>query len=162
MDNKNNDSLHDKLAHFLTENMGELRDVVGLTDNEMEALYAEAYDYYAAGQYQEALPKFAVLTQTSHLEKRFHIGYAATLQALGLYMDAARVYLLASTLDLADPDPTARIGYCLMQLKYYSEAKKTLELVLTETALKEEYQALRTQTQAWIDEIGRLEFTDHS
>jgi type III secretion system low calcium response chaperone LcrH/SycD len=146
------------LTQFFTENLGELRDVIGLTPAEIEALYAQAYDYFQAGQYEEALHAFSQLTQLSHLEKRFHFGYAATLQCLGLYKDAIRAYMMASTLDLADPEPTLGIGYCLMQIKHYSEAKDALTLVMNETAFNESQQSLRTQAQDWIDEIERLEF----
>jgi type III secretion system low calcium response chaperone LcrH/SycD len=146
------------LTQFFTENPGELRDVLGLTSAEIEALYAQAYDYFQAGQYKEAVKAFSQLTQLSHLEKRFHFGYALALQSLGLYKEAIQAYMLASTLDLADPAPTLRMGYCLMQLQHYTEAKDILTLVLNDTAFDEAQQTLHNQAQDWLDEIERLEF----
>lgn len=158
MNTLTDEKTEERLTQFLTENLAELRDAIGLNDGEVEALYAQAYDYYQTGQYEESVNAFATLTQLSHLEKRFHTGYGASLQCMGLYTDAIRAYMTASTLDLSDPEPTLNIGYCLMQLKLYEDAKNTLNLVIDETTFDEEKQAIRQQAQAWIGEIERLEF----
>lgn len=158
MNTANDKRTEQALTQFLTENLGEVRDVIGLTPAETEALYTQAYDYFQDEQYEKALPAFAKLTQLSHLEQRFHFGYAATLQCMGLYNEAIRAYMTASILDLADAEPTLGIGYCLMQLKHYSEAKDMLTLVINEAAFNEAQQDVRNQAQNWLDEIERFEF----
>lgn len=148
-----------QVASFLIQNGAEIRDLLQLTDTETEALYQEAYDYYQQESYEEALSCFSLLVQVAHLDKRFHYGYAATLQHMKRYAEAIQAYMLASTFDLSDPEPTLLIGYCLMQLQRYEDAKRTFELVIEETAMCDHYQSLYIQTRQWQDELGRLEFS---
>lgn len=149
----------EKLATFFTENMGEMRDIIGLTAAEIEALYATAYTHFQQAEYETALEEFATLTQIAHLDRRFHLGYAATLQASGLYIEAIRAYMLASSLDLSDPEPTLCIGYCLIKLQEYKEAKNVLSLVVEETYNQPTYQALHDKAKAMLSEIAQYQFT---
>lgn len=152
---------NEKLVKFLTENMGELRDAIGLTKGELEALYAEAYGYYQNAEYENAATAFANLTQIAHLDRRFHLGHGAALQALGLYTEAIRSYMIASTLDLTDPEPSLSIGYCLVQMQQYEEAKNVLNLVIEETQDNVDQKTFHTRAHALLNKIQQLELNIH-
>ena len=59
-----------------------LRDLKGITDEEMEALYALAYHHYQAGHRQEALQRFKLLVTLDPLEQRFWLGLGGAAQRL--------------------------------------------------------------------------------
>lgn len=139
---------------------GELREALGLTQDQIELMYAHAYEEYQKTHYNKAMQKFALLTQINHTDRRFHFGYGASLQCLGLYADAINAYMAGSMLDLADPYPTVNIAYCLMQTKQYAAAKKMLNLIVDEAPFHEAEEAYTTWRKTalhLLEEIGRSE-----
>lgn len=149
---------NEKLISYFAKQAGELKEVLGFKQEQIEALYTQAFDDYQAGEYEKAMLAFSFLIRINHLDKRFHFGYGATLQCLGLYEDAINAYLTSSLLDLKDAQPTISIGYCLVKLKKYENAKNILLHVLDETLHDEEYELWREKAQALVNEIEHLEF----
>ena len=161
MPNRTSDeNVNAKLIQYLMEQSGELKDVMDLDSTQIEALYAQAFKEYESGEYQKAIQVFSFLTRINHLDKRFHLGYAATLQCLKNYADAINAYLTASLLDITDPQPTIQIGYCLIKMKKYTDAKNVLRSVTEDARFKEEaQQKWREEAQSLLNEIEHLEFT---
>lgn len=151
-------NINEKLIQYLMEQTGELKEVMDLDATQIEALYAQAFKDYESGEYQKAMQVFSFLTRVNHLDKRFHVGYGATLQCLEKYTDAINAYLTASLLDLNDPQPTINIGYCLVKIRNYADAKNILRLVTEDDRLEGEQQKWREDAQALLDEIEHLEF----
>lgn len=70
---------------------------------ELDALYALAYDYHEKGCYEESTTFFRLLTTANHAEKKHWIGLASSLQMMKKYEEAANMYGIAFALDQTDP-----------------------------------------------------------
>ncbi len=100
---------------------------MGLDDEEMEAMYAVAYNYYAQGLYGEARQCFRLLMFFSPHTYKYCLGMACTLQAVGDLEQACMFYLLAGSLDQVEPAPYLHMAECLIRLDDRVGAEENLE-----------------------------------
>lgn len=70
------------LALDLMAGRATLADVVGITDEELEALYALGYRYYCCGKFEYALSFFRFLCLHRHTDARSWFSLAAASQIL--------------------------------------------------------------------------------
>ncbi|MBQ9693385.1 MAG: SycD/LcrH family type III secretion system chaperone [Kiritimatiellae bacterium] len=103
-----------------------LRDVKGITNNEIEALYAMGYHYYRTGKLDAALRIFKGLVTLDHLEARFWLGLGGVQQRLEAFADATQSYAMASLLDIHDPRPQLAAAECYLKLHQLHEADSAL------------------------------------
>ncbi len=103
-----------------------LADVLGLTDEQFEALYAVGYNTYAAGKYEDAASFFGILMTIQPFDVRIYTGFAASLQMLKNYENAAIFYQWACGLDQQDPTPMFHSAECYMAMKDIPAAKSAL------------------------------------
>lgn len=74
-----------------------LADVVGLSDNELEALYGVGYHLFNWGRYQPALDVFSVLTLYSPFRGHYWRAAGAVNQAMKRFKEAILAYDMAIT-----------------------------------------------------------------
>ena len=103
-----------------------LRDLKGIEDAEVEALYASAYHYTQAGQLADALTLFKGLVALDHLDARFWLGLGCVQQRMGDVEAAVRSYATASLLDLHDPRPQLAAAQCYLKLNQGALAESAL------------------------------------
>lgn len=108
-----------------------LRDLRGITDDEVEALYTSAFHYTQAGQLADALTLFKGLVALDHLEGRFWLGLGCVQQHLGDFEAAIRSYAFASLLDLHDPRPQFAAATCYLKLGQPALAESALAALET-------------------------------
>lgn len=148
-----------KLTQFLTHRLGDT--TTDLSKHEIETLYAKAQDYYQNADYESAVKAFSHLSQIAPRDHRFHLGHGASLKSLELYTDAIRAYMIASKLDVTNLEATLSIGYCLIQIQQYEEAKNVLNLVLKETRNNDAQQRFYLRAKFLISQIQQLSKTEH-
>ena len=128
-----NISKDEKLAlqiHELIMAGGTVGDTLNYTTQDYEALYTVGHSYYQQARYEDAFKVFAFLMVHNHLEVRFIMAYAASLQMLQKWNEAIHNYSLASALDMMNPQPVLHVCECLIGLEQYAQAREGLELVL--------------------------------
>jgi type III secretion system low calcium response chaperone LcrH/SycD len=103
--------------------------VAGLTDQDLEAVYAVGHGLYAAGKYQDALDFFRVLCICRQTESRFWFGFGATSQVLGDHANAVRAYSMAALFDVENPQIPLRAAECFIKLGDSGTARQALEAV---------------------------------
>ena len=96
--------------------MGTVRELKGITDAEMEAIYSMGYSFYNTGRYDDAEKVFRFLVLFDHLEPKYWIGLGAAQQVKKLYGDAITSYGYASFLDLDNPKPQYFAAQCFLAL----------------------------------------------
>ncbi len=96
--------------------MGTVREMKGITDAEMEALYSMGFSFYNTGRYDDAEKVFRFLVLFDHLNARYWTGLGAVLQVKKLYGDAITSYGYASFLDLKNPKPQYYAAECCLAL----------------------------------------------
>lgn len=103
------------------------RSFAGITDEELEAIYAVAYNHFTAKKYDKAIDLFKFLCVYDHLEPRWSYSLGVTQQRKGDFAEAVKAFSVAAVLDALDPKPQVQAGYCLMALEQWSEAQSALE-----------------------------------
>ena len=120
----------DKLAEgikSLVKDNATLKQVKGVTNGELEAVYSLAFGYYRTGKYDEALKLFQFLVLFDHLNAKFWFGLGATQQAIKDYQGAVASYGYCSFLNLENPNPQFHAAECFLAIGDKRNAASALE-----------------------------------
>jgi type III secretion system low calcium response chaperone LcrH/SycD len=120
----------EQLQALMTAVLGGARpaDAAGVSQQQLEALYAFGHSLYTAGSYNDAVTVFQGLCLYDYGDSRFWTGLGASLQGSGQYEKAIDVYSMAAmTTGLADPGPIYYAAQCYLKLNKVEEAIAALE-----------------------------------
>lgn len=125
-------------------------------DADYEALYTMGHNLYAQARYQDAVRIFSFLVMQNHLEPRYMNAYASSQQMVGNYLEAIKLYSIASLMDMSDPLPTFHTAECMLALNMVTEAQEALAFVLSQSDAPQyaELKARALAMQALLDEAG--------
>lgn len=126
-----------------------------LSAEQLEVIYALAYSHVAQGQYAQALPLFAFLSQYGPTRKHYLSGLALCLQMQARYDEAIRIYSLVGTLFPVSPEATLRVAECQLALAQTDEARVSLELVLAAASEDAVHADLAPRAQMLLAALGR-------
>lgn len=99
------------------------------TSEQLEVIYGLAYAHVAQGQYAQALPIFAFLSQYGPTRGHYLHGLALCLQMAGRYDEALNINALCTTLFPESALPTLRTAECQMAAGRVEEARATLDML---------------------------------
>ena len=129
----------------LIEKSATLKQMKGVTNDELEAVYSLAFGYYQTGKYEEAHKLFQFLVLFDHLNAKYWFGLGATQQALRDFQNAAVSYGYCSFLKLDNPKPQLHAAECFLALGDKRSAASALEALNeycpTNTDVGREYRA---------------------
>ena len=111
----------------LIEKGATLKQLKGVSNGELEAVYSLAYGYYRTGRYEEAGKLFQFLVLFDHLNAKYWFGLGATQQALRDFQNAAVSYGYCSFLKLDNPKPQLHAAECFLALGDKRSAASALE-----------------------------------
>ena len=135
--------------------MGTIRELKGITDAEMEAIYSMGYSFYTTGRYDDAEKVFRFLVLFDHLNQKYWIGLGAVQQVKKLYTDAVTSYGYASFLDLDNPKPQYFAAECFLAMGDKDNALSALaaldEYCPKESQLGREFRAKAEELKAQIE-----------
>ncbi|WP_422411400.1 MULTISPECIES: hypothetical protein [unclassified Endozoicomonas] len=105
---------------------GTIRELRGLDQGQMEAIYQLGFSHFGIGHYAEALKVFRYLALLDHRSSRYYLGIGLALHHLN--QDAAAIPALsyAERLDNEDPRPSICMTECFIRLKNRKLAVKAL------------------------------------
>jgi len=132
-----------------------LKDFAGVTDDEMEALYAVALQEFDAGKFQDAEDRFLLLCRLDHYSGRFWLGLGATRQMMKRYQDAINAYALAGVHDGENPVPGLRAAECYLAIGDFENALSGAKAAVHWSEGKPEHAALHDRAQALLESIKR-------
>jgi type III secretion system low calcium response chaperone LcrH/SycD len=104
-----------------------LKQLKGVSNEELEAVYALAFGYYRTGKYDEALKLFQFLVLFDHLNAKFWMGLGAVQQVLKDYQNAVVSYGYCSFLKLDNPKPQLHAAECFLAMGDKRNAASSLE-----------------------------------
>lgn len=145
-----------KLAQLPVDFMmgrGKLADLIGVTDDELEALYVLGCRYAYCGKYEHALTFFRFLCLHRHTDARVWLALACASQMLGAVEDAIEAYRLAALLNREEPQIPLRAAECFIKLKQPESAIGALADTLALSAGKPEHGAVAWRARMM---LGRL------
>lgn len=126
---------------------GNLYSLRGMTEQDVEAVYALGHTHYTTGNYNEAENIFRGLCLLNHLSQRNWLGLGAAQQMQKKYQPALSSYSYAQVLDMADPRPLMHIYECLMGLQDYPKAMESLEGLIKLTVNNPQHAALHAKAE---------------
>ncbi|MDK1389330.1 SycD/LcrH family type III secretion system chaperone [Sinorhizobium sp. 7-81] len=142
-----------QLAAELMAGRVDLAAIIGITDEEIEALYVLGHRYYSSGKYEEALNFFRFLCVHRHIDGRFWFGLAAASQMLGNAETAVHAYRLAALLNSEDPQIPLRAAECFIRLDRSAAAINALEGALALSAGKPEHAVFSRRALMMLDRL---------
>ena len=104
-----------------------LKQLKGISNEELEAIYSLAFGYYNTGRFEEALKLFQFLVLFDHLNKKYWLGLGAVQQVMKDYTNAIASYGYCSFLDLTNPKPQLHVAECFLALGDKKNAASSLE-----------------------------------
>ena len=111
----------------LIEDQATLKQLKGVTNDELEAVYSLAFSYYRTGKFEEALKLFQFLVLFDHLNAKYWFGQGAVQQVLKDYQGAVVSYGYCSFLKLDNPKPQLHAAECFLALGDKRNAASALE-----------------------------------
>ena len=138
-----------------------LKQLKGVTNEELEAVYSLAFGYYQTGKFEEALELFQFLVLFDHLNKKYCMGLGAVQQVLKAYQDAIVSYGYCSFLDLKNPKPQLHAAECYLALGDKKNAASAIfaleEFCPKDTDIGREY---RSKAAKLREKIGEEPFAE--
>ena len=128
----NPDSITEENVIEMMTQLGEgatLREMRGITDAEMEAIYAMGVNFYKAGNYDDAEKVFKFLVMFDHMSSRYWTAMGSLRQVQRRFAQAVEAYKFASFLDLENPKPLYYAAECLVALGDKAKALDALAAV---------------------------------
>ena len=95
----------EKAVKAFAEGRMTIRDFRGISDEQMEAMYALGYNLFQSGRNADARKVFEGLTVLDHINVKYWIALAATFQEDSNWDRAALCFQTALMLDFDDPRP---------------------------------------------------------
>ena len=140
----------------LMEKGATLKQLKGVTNDELEAVYTLAFGYYRTGKYDEALKLFQFLVLFDHLNAKYWMGLGAVQQALKDYQNAVMAYGYCSFLKLDNPKPQLHAAECFLAIGDKRNAASSLEALEEycpkDTDIGREYRAKAAKLRETIGE----------
>lgn len=138
-----------------------LKQLKGVTNAELEAVYSLAFGYYQTGKFNEALKLFQFLVLFDHLNKKYWMGLGAVQQVLKDFQGAIVSYGYSSFLDLKNPKPQFHAAECFLAMGDRRNAASALfaleEFCPKDTDIGREYRAKAAKLR---EQIGEESFEE--
>ncbi len=93
-----------------------MKEVKGITNDELEAVYSLGFSYYNTGKFEDAQKLFEFLVLFDHLSSKYWFALGAVQQARKDYEKAVASYGYSSFLDLENPKPQYHAAECLLAM----------------------------------------------
>lgn len=140
-----------------------LKDAAGIKSSDLETLYAQAYQLYNTGKFEESRALFALLVNVDPIEPKYLFGVAACSHMLEQYEQAANCYNHSALLENENPVPYYHCADCYMKLEDKFSAIVVLKLCLERCGNKPQYSVIKDRAQMTLkkaEEEGAMDLTD--
>lgn len=116
--------------HQMQTGGGTLQDVLGVSDELLEEIYALAYNFYDQGKYKESVSLFEFLTGAAPNKYKYVLGLASSYHQLQNYSNAVLGFFIALHLDPENPLPAYYVADCFLKQKMLKEAIEFLDVTI--------------------------------
>jgi len=123
-----------------------LKEIRGVPDHVMEALYAHAYNFYQKGMLDEAQIFFKFLCSYDSYDTRYFLGLGAVHHQKKNYAEAISMYYLAFLIDEHNYPAMFYSGQCYLLLKGKAQAQHCFGIVAHGTGPEQ----LKKQARAYL------------
>ena len=119
-----------EFAELIERGLTTVRELKGVTDEEMNAVYAVAHNFYMTGRYEDAETVFKFLVVFDHLNPKYWIGLGAVRQVQKRFKEAVAAYAnVVGNLDAENIKASYYAAECYLALGDKANAQSALEHV---------------------------------
>ena len=131
LEEKFNKAVNDpSFAEMIEKGLTTVREQKGITDAEMNAVYAVAHNFYMTGRYEDAETVFKFLVIFDHLNPKYWIGLGAVRQVQKRYKEAVAAYAnVVGNLDVDNVKASYYAAECYLAMGDRQNAQSALEHV---------------------------------
>lgn len=144
-----------RISIDLLENGKTIRELKGLSRDNLEAVYQVAYQTYTSGSYEQAYKIFRFLCFFDHLEFKYWLGLGSCRQMLGQYEEAIESYTFAMLLNSDDPRPPLYAADCHLALGNREAAISGLTAALEWSGDRPEYAEIRERATTLMELLSQ-------
>ena len=127
--------------------------LMGLPDSHLESQYANGYERYHEGRYDEATEAFTTLTILNPYEPKYWFALAAARQLDGDPAEALQAYLLSSAIDEQNPIPLLQAARCAEELGRRGETLELLDQAIAVGRENSEYENAVLEARALKEKV---------
>jgi type III secretion system low calcium response chaperone LcrH/SycD len=131
------------------------KDALGINNNILEGIYAQAYRLYNTGKYIEATHLFRMLIMINATEPKYILGLAACFHMLKEYKNAIQTYTMCTLLDPQNPLPHYHSSDCFIQMKDYVSAMICLEMAIKRAGERPEYAKMKERALMSLESLKK-------
>ncbi len=117
------------LDQFAKDGLTTIRELKGISDKQMNAMYAVGFNLFNSGRLEDAEKIFKGLLLLDHLERKYWFGYAAIKQQQKNFAEALKAYQVAAVLDNTNPKTVYQIAECHLALGDKLSAEEALGIM---------------------------------
>ena len=132
-----------------------MKDVQGISDGELESIYALSYNHFHAGKLDEVEKLLAFVCMFEHRVAKYWLGLGAARYGLEKHADALAAYAAAAMADPDDPRPPLRAADCQLALGNREAAKEALAMAIENCGDASEHAALRQRAEALLTQLDK-------
>ena len=119
-----------EFGEMIEKGLTTIREAKGITDEEMNAVYAVAHNFYMTGRYDDAETVFKFLVTFDHLNPKYWIGLGAVRQVQKRFKQALEAYAnVVGNLDVENVKASYYAAECFLALGDKTNAKSAVEHV---------------------------------
>jgi type III secretion system low calcium response chaperone LcrH/SycD len=107
---------------------GTLKDLRGLSNDDLETIYSIGYNLYNQSKYDQAEPMFQFACFYGHNEPRYWMALANCRQMQKKYQAAIDAYGFSFMLNIKDPWPSIQAALCYLAMNNKDLARESLDL----------------------------------
>lgn len=119
-----------------------------LDDNDINAIYALAYNLLKQGRHEEALKYLSLLSLYRPVDPKVVVGLAVTYQMLQMLEQAINVYSFAAFIEPENPEHMLSMAQCQIAQHAFAAAVQSLDIVIRFCNQNEGFDRVRQQAEA--------------
>jgi type III secretion system low calcium response chaperone LcrH/SycD len=144
---------HENLATRIAAGESTLAEVLKLSSEELEALYAMAYNQYEHRKYDEARRIFAMLTLFAPTSYTYTLGLALSVYRTGDLGEAATAFAHCLLLDPLRPEAYLYHAECMFRLGHMESVRESLEQAVLLSEDEEEFAHLHSRARVMLENL---------
>lgn len=106
---------------------GTVREMKGISNQQIEAVYAMGVDFYKAGNFDAAEKAFHFLVLFEHTSSKYWTSYGSVLQVGKRWDEAIKAYQMGMLYDIHNPKPAYYAAQCFIAKGDYVNATLALK-----------------------------------
>ncbi|WP_290922162.1 SycD/LcrH family type III secretion system chaperone [Halodesulfovibrio sp.] len=131
-----------------------VKEELGITEQEMEAMYAVAYNLFQNKKYDDAIKSFSLLAMFNPMEYKYIFGIGSCFHMKGEYAVASMYYVMASALDEEQAAPFLHTAECMLAIKDEEGARDSLNIAISKAKGNKQFAPIQQRAEVMLTNMS--------